>query len=104
MDALFHTEEAKASHFHMACVAFPFHGNGVGVSLHCHVAGEVTEAEAGAVEAVACVHKMHLHGYDVADTSAPPVQTSGQRGEAQPCPVEWRIGEKVSSLGKTQKS
>lgn len=85
----------------MACVAFPFHGNGVGVSPHCHVTGEVTEAEA--VGAVACVHKMPPRGYDVADTSAPPVQTSGQRGEAQPCPVEWRIGKKFNSLGEIQK-
>lgn len=108
MDVLLHTVEAKASHFHMVSVAFPFHGNGVGlfvgVSPHCHVTEEVTVVEAGAVGAVACDHKMPLHGYDVADRGAPPVQTSGQRGEAQPCPVKWSTGKKVSCLGKRQET
>lgn len=45
-------------------------------------------AEAGAAVAMTCAYKMHLHGYDVADKGAPPVQTSGQRREAQPCPME----------------
>lgn len=88
----------------MVSVPFPFHGNGIGVfdgvSPHCHVTEEVTVAEAGAVGAVTCDHKMPLHGYDIADRIAPQVQTSGQRGEAQPCPVEWSIGEKFNCFGK----
>lgn len=88
VDVPSHTGEAKASHFQMEVEGFPFHGNGVGLIPHCHVVEEVTVAEAGAFEAMVCVHKMPPHGYDVAGTSAPPVQTSGQRGEAQPCPVE----------------
>ncbi len=80
--------EAKASHFHMVSMAIPFHGNVVGVFPHCHVTEEVTVAEAGAVGAVDCDHKMPPHGYDVADRGVPPVQTSGRRGEAQPCPVK----------------
>lgn len=80
----------------MTFVAFPFHGNSVGVSLHCHVAKEVIVPKVGAVGAVAYAHKMPLLGYSEAGRGAPPAHISGQRKEAQPCPLSLSLSHYVS--------